>query len=214
MFFKDIKFGKTDASNELMEFGDDYYLSSFLEYERYCIEDFFEGRKYFILGRKGTGKTALLKYMECKFREEVENLVIPIRFKSDFDEVDRKNVKRTSFPAQEEVIENNNEKLKSYVSSWQVYLIYQIFKHTNSENAEYSVFCKNKEYKLIWKLLSMIYGENGGNKIVPKISKGLIKISAGTQGIDANLAAAIELNNNKINYGRTAKEIINMYQRL
>lgn len=206
MFFKDIKFGKTDASNELMEFGDDYYLSSFLEYEKYRIEDFFEGRKYFILGRKGTGKTALLKYMECKFREKVENLVIPIRFKSDFDEVDRKNVKRTSFLAQEEVIENNNEKLKSYVSSWQVYLIYQIFKHSNSKNAEYSVFCNNKEYTLIWKLLLMIYGENGSNNIVPKISKGLINISAGTQGIDANLAAEIELKNNKINYAITAKK--------
>lgn len=206
MFFKDIKFGKTDASNELMEFGDDYYLSSFLEYERYHIEDFFEGRKYFILGRKGTGKTALLKYMECKFREKVENLVIPIRFKSDFDEIDRKYVKRASSLVQEEVIENNNEKLKSYVSSWQVYLIYQIFKRINSKNAEYSVFCNNKEYTLIWQLLLMIYGENGGNKIVPKISKGLINISAGTKGIDANLAAEIELNNNKINYAIAAKK--------
>ena len=214
MFFKDIKFGKTDASNELMEFGDDYYLSSFLEYERYRIEDFFEGRKYFILGRKGTGKTALLKYMECKLRENPENLVIPIRFKSDFDEVDRSNIKRTSFLPQEEVIENNNEKLKSYVSPWQVYLIYQIFKHNNSKNAEYSVFCNNKEYTLIWKLLLMIFGENGGNKIVPKISKGLINISVGTQGIDANLAAEIELNNNKINYVLTAKKIIDMYQSL
>ena len=214
MFFKDIKFGKTDASNELMEFGDDYYLSSFLEYERYRIEDFFEGRKYFILGRKGTGKTALLKYMECKLRDKSENLVIPIRFKSDFDEVDRSNIKRTSFLAQEEVIENNNEKLKSYVSPWQVYLIYQIFKHNNSKNAEYSVFYNNKEYTLIWKLLLMIYGENGGNNIVPKISKGLINISVGTQGIDANLAAEIELNNNKINYVLTAKKIIDMYQSL
>ena len=64
MFFKDIKFGKTDASNELMEFGDDYYLSSFLEYERYRIEDFFEGRKYFILGRKGTGDNAIMMIVQ------------------------------------------------------------------------------------------------------------------------------------------------------
>ena len=152
--------------------------------------------------------------MECKLRDKSENLVIPIRFKSDFDEVDRSNIKRTSFLSQEEVIENNNEKLKSYVSPWQVYLIYQIFKHNNSKNAEYSVFCNNKEYTLIWKLLLMIYGENGGNKIVPKISKGLINISVGTQGIDAKLAAEIELNNNKINYVLTAKKIIDMYQSL
>ena len=64
MFFKDIKFGKTDASNELMEFGDDYYLAAFLEYERYRIEDFFEGRKYFILGRKGTGDNAIMMIVQ------------------------------------------------------------------------------------------------------------------------------------------------------
>ena len=214
MFFKDIKFGKTDASNELMEFGDDYYLSSFLEYERYRINDFFEGKKYFILGRKGTGKTALLKYMECKFRENIENIVIPIRFKSDFDEIDKKNVKRTSVYMPEEIIENNNEKLTSYVSSWQVYLIYQIFKRINSKNGEYSVFCNNKEYTLIWKLLLLIYGENAGNRIVPKISKGYINLSVGTQGIDAKLAADIELKDNKINYSLTSKKIIDMYQRL
>lgn len=59
----------------------------------------------------------------------------------------------------------------------------------------------------------MIYGENGGNKIVPKISKGLINISAGTKGIDANLAAEIELNNNKINYAIAAKKIIDTYKK-
>lgn len=70
MLFTDIKFGKTDASNELLDVGNDYYLSSFLEYERYRIKDFIEGKKYFILGRKGTGKTALLKYMQCRFEED------------------------------------------------------------------------------------------------------------------------------------------------
>lgn len=49
MYFKEIQFGKTDASNELIEVGNDYYLSSFLEYERYRIEDFFEGKKCLIV---------------------------------------------------------------------------------------------------------------------------------------------------------------------
>lgn len=214
MLFKDIKFGKTDASNELMEFGDTYYISSFLEYERYRIEDFFEGRKYFILGRKGTGKTALLKYMECKFKENVENIVIPIRFKSDLDEVDRKKLKKASSVSQEEEIEKSNEKLKSYINAWQVYLIYQIFKRDNSEQAEYSVFQKNKEYDLIWKLLLLIYGESGSNKVVPNISKGLVSLSAGTKGIDASVAAEIKLDNKTINYASTIKKIIEMYSML
>lgn len=214
LYFREIQFGKTDASNELIEVGNDYYLSSFLEYERYRIEDFFEGKKYFILGRKGTGKTALLKYMQCKFESNPINLVIPIRFKSDFDEVDRKQVKNAGFMSAEEVVENKSTGLKSYVTAWQVYLIYQIFKRIHSSNTEYSVFCDSKEYSLLWKLLRMIYGEDGGNKIVPKISKGFIKISAGNKGIDAALAAEIELNDNKINYSITAKKIIDLYELL
>lgn len=214
MVFKDIKFGKTDASNELMDVGNDYYLSSFLEYERYHLEDFLKGKKYFILGRKGTGKTALLKYLECKFGESAENLVIPIRFKSDFDEDEKKNVKRTSSCEQDIVIESNTSKLRSYVLSWQVYLIYQIFKKSYSKDGEYSVFKDSKESELIWKLLNMLYGESYDNKIIPKLSKGLIKISVGTKGLDAELAAEIELNDGKINFAKTAKKVIEFYERL
>lgn len=67
LFIKDILFGKTDASNELQEVGDEYFLDSFLPYEKYKITEFLCGKRYYIIGRKGTGKTALLKYLECKF---------------------------------------------------------------------------------------------------------------------------------------------------
>lgn len=215
MTFKDIMFGKTDASNELNEVGDSFYVSSFLEYEKYQINDFFCGKKYYIMGRKGTGKTALLKYLECRFRENHENLVIPIRFKSDFDEIDRKHAKNASVIIQDEVIENAESKsLKSYVMAWQVYLIYQIFKRVYSKDAEYSVFIDNKEYALLWKLLKMVYGENGSGKIVPKITKGSIAVSAGATGIDAGLAVEIEFHDNKVNYELTAKKIIDTYKRL
>lgn len=213
--FRDIIFGKTDASNELNEVGDSFYVSSFLEYEKYQIDDFLRGKRYYIMGRKGTGKTALLKYLECKFRKNPENLVIPIRFKSDFDEIDRKNVKNASVAIQDEVIEaNENMAMKSYVSAWQVYLIYQIFKRMYSKDAEYSVFVDSKERTLIWNLLKMIYGENGSGRIVPKISKGSISVSGGMTGIDASLAVEIEFHDNKINYELTAKKIIDTYSRL
>lgn len=215
LLFKDIIFGKTDASNELNEVGDSYYMASFLEYEKYRINDFIDGRRYFILGRKGTGKTALLKYLECKFKENPENLVIPIRFKTDFDDIDRKNVKSASISIHEEVIDNNERiTMRSYVSAWQVYLIYQIFKRMNSNEGEYSVFSNTKEYTLIWKLLKAIYGENGGGKIVPKITKGCIEVSVGTKGIEADLAAELEFHDNKINYEYTAKKIIDTYKML
>ncbi|SEI47586.1 hypothetical protein SAMN02910453_0454 [Lachnospiraceae bacterium A10] len=215
LYFKEIKFGKTDASNELSEVGNGFYMSSFLEYERYRINDFVDGKMSFIIGRKGTGKTALLKFLECKFSDNPENLVVPIRFKSDFDEIDRKNVKTASVTVQEEIINNDNkESLKSYVVAWQVYLIYQIFKRVQSGDNEYSVFSQDKQYELIWKLLKIVYGENGSGKIVPKISKGFINVSAGKKGIDADLGLEIEFHDNQVNFELTAKKIIETYQKL
>lgn len=141
--------------------------------------------------------------------------MIPIRFKSDFDEIDRKNVKNASICVQDEVIEDStNTSLKSYVMAWQVYLIYQIFRRMYSLDGEYSVFVDSKERTLIWKLLKLIYGESGGNKIVPKISKGYISVSAGTKGIDTDLAIEIEFHDNKVNYEYIAKKIVDTYRTL
>lgn len=139
-------------------------------------------------------------------------MVIPIRFKSDFDAIDRSQVKNSSY--NEEVIERNNSTMKSYVVAWEVYLIYQIFKKANSLDTEYSVFLESKESKQLWNLLKLIYGEAGGNKIVPQINKGSVSVSVGTNGIDAKLAAEINLDNKKVNYALTAKKIIELYRRL
>ena len=175
LFIKDILFGKTDASNELQEVGDEYFLDSFLPYEKYKINEFLCGKRYYIIGRKGTGKTALLKYLECRFSEDEMNLVIPIRFKSDFDLIDKKTVKSAAINVQDEVIEQDmsDKSIKSYIAAWQVYLIYQIFKHENSPENEFEIFYReSNQYRTIWSLLRLLYGEQNGNRIVPRITKG------------------------------------------
>ena len=93
MKIEEIKFGKNDAHNELQEFGEDYYRASFLVYEKYKISSFINGENYFICGNKGTGKTAFLKYLECKLSEDTRNLIIPIRFKS-IDNVDKSSIRK------------------------------------------------------------------------------------------------------------------------
>lgn len=213
--FNKISFGKTDASNELSEVGDEFYLSSFWEYDKYRIKDFLEGKRYYIVGRKGTGKTALLKYLECTFKKQPENLVIPIRFKSDFDEIDKKGVKAASINLDDEIIDNGlTPNLKSYVSAWQVYLIYQIYKHSETTDGEYSVFKNEKDFMIMCKLLELVYGKDGGSKIVPKITKGSISVAAGTRGIDASLSAEIEFHDNRVNFELVVKKIIELYKKL
>ena len=68
---KEIKFGKIDAHNELQELGYNYYLDSFLKYDKYKIDSFLNGENYYIYGDKGTGnimytlvKTRNQKYLD------------------------------------------------------------------------------------------------------------------------------------------------------
>ena len=57
-----IAFGKTDAFNELNTFGKEYFVGSFVSNPKYHVDDFLSGERYYICGKKGTGKSALLRY--------------------------------------------------------------------------------------------------------------------------------------------------------
>lgn len=60
-----IVFGKTDAFNELNTFGQEFFVGSFVANPKYHIEDFLSGSRFFICGKKGTGKSAFLKYLDA-----------------------------------------------------------------------------------------------------------------------------------------------------
>lgn len=133
MAIEEIKFGKNDAYNELQEFGEEYYRTSFLVYEKYKINSFIEGENYFICGNKRTGKTAFLKYLECRLAEDSKNLIVPIRFKA-IDYVDKSSMRNMANNIKEDVIENIKvEKSTSYILMWQIYLINQIMKHAKKD---------------------------------------------------------------------------------
>ena len=127
---KQLFFGKTDAYNELLECGPEQFERSFLKNDAYSIDDFLSGLKYYIYGDKGTGKTAFLKYLECVLSNSPENLVIPIRYKSEFDLSDKKDLQRTAVGnVQEEVADVTDlSEQKDCIVSWQVYLISRIIK--------------------------------------------------------------------------------------
>lgn len=210
MKIQKIIFGKNDAYNELQEFGEEYYSNSFLVYKKYKIESFLRGENYFLCGNKGTGKTAFLKYLECKLSEDKKNLIIPIRFKA-IDSVDKSRM-RTMANIKENVIEDTEiEKSVSYVLMWKVYLINQIIKNANS--GEYHLFAIDKNFTMLVKLLDLIYcGESG--KIVPKLTKGYVKVSASSlKGLDASVGVDIEFNKetSQVNFNKTAKLIMDLF---
>lgn len=210
-----IEFGKIDANNELQELGVDFYMQSFLSYDRYKVDSFINGQNYFICGNKGTGKTALLKYLECVFSKDSEILVIPVRFKTDFENEDKNQIRKVSNNVSGTVInEETIDKADSYVRAWEVYIIKTILE--KSKIGEYNLFNNDKNYKAMCLLLDALYSEQK-DRVIPKLSKGYAKINASTlKGIEASLETEIEFNREtaKINFQKTARAIENLFENL
>lgn len=198
-----IAFGKTDAFNELNTFGQEYFMESFVANPKYHIDDFLSGSRFFVCGKKGTGKSALLKYLECHFLKDESNLVFPIRFKSEIEQVDK-----DSFEEIASAPDNStkNEKYdtssildqSSYVLVWKTFLINQII--TRASAGEYRVFNETStDYKLIVSLLKCIYGESKTSSVVmPKIKKGSIELTAAfAENLSASLKLELEFDSKK-----------------
>ncbi len=218
LYLKDLVFGKTDAYNELLEYGVDNFSRSFLPNNTYNIESFINGSKYYIYGGKGTGKTAFLKYLECILSDSYENLVIPIRYKSEFDSEDKKDILKASVAStiHEEVIDTMDfTEVKDCIAAWQLYLISRIIKGLKNDG-EYQVFDYNKEYTIIAQLIKSVYSDQS-NRIVPKISKGCVSVNlSNLKGLSAEieLEIGLEKEQRRVNYQKLAKKVIELFTML
>ncbi len=212
---KDIRFGKIDAHNELQDLGEDFYIESFLVYDKYKIDSFLSGENCFICGNKGTGKTAFLKYLECKLSKEPVNLIIPVRFKSQLDGMDKKDMRNMANNIKEDIIEDVNiGKETSYVMIWQVYLINQILKNANQ--GEYCLFEETNEFRTLSKLLKILYSKEVGG-IVPRHVKGGVKVNIKLlRDFDISLKTEIEfdIKTENISFNKTAKVILELFMKL
>lgn len=216
-----IVFGKTDAFNELNAFGQEYFVGSFVSNPRYHIDDFFSGSRYFICGKKGTGKSALLKFLECHFMEDKENLVFPIRFKSEIEQIDKDSFEKIA-STQSDASEGDKFDTASildqpsYVLVWKTFLINQII--TRAAKGEYSVFKDTDEYKSLLTLLKCIYGENKTPSVVmPKIRKGSVELTAAfAESLSASLKLELEYDSRKkrINYAKLSKRVYQLFAQL
>lgn len=91
MSLKNINFGDVDAKNEILKnsrAGDRTFFESYSIPERIDLVKYLSGEKYFILGLKGTGKTALLRFLHDKVVGEGKYSEL-ILFKTHITEEDR-----------------------------------------------------------------------------------------------------------------------------
>ncbi len=87
---KDIYSGKPDAKDEINFSVSDEFIRTFVVAEHFNLDSLLNGSNCFITGFKGTGKTALLFYLDNKFKEmDPSSCSSFIFFKEDFTDIQR-----------------------------------------------------------------------------------------------------------------------------
>ncbi|HCL66630.1 MAG TPA: hypothetical protein DIC56_17680 [Rhizobium sp.] len=98
MNLNDINFGDVDAKNEILKqarLGERVFFESFSVPSGVDVSEILSGRRYYILGLKGTGKTALLRFINDKIQNAGSNSEL-VLFKSQVTEEDRQNLSKSS----------------------------------------------------------------------------------------------------------------------
>jgi len=91
MIISNLHIGSVDAKNELIDespASKQKFYDAFLVPENIVVDKFLNGQQFFILGLKGTGKTALLRYIAIEVEKKNFKTHF-VLFKTHFTEEDR-----------------------------------------------------------------------------------------------------------------------------
>lgn len=178
---KDIPFGSTDAKNELLSSTPEEvsrFLSSYVTPPSLTVERFLKRQKYYITGLKGTGKTALLRYISLKLESEEDSVSSFVLFKSEVDEDLKKDFARA---ARVQLVEENSESLEGddFETVWRWFIYRKIASAISAGIAK--PFQENVN---LWNFTALVNSEaipqgkkNTLIRLVPTIRKGNIEIS-------------------------------------
>lgn len=120
MKLKELNLGSIDAKNELLTDTPEErerFISAFVVPPSLDINKHISGSRYFVTGLKGTGKTALLRYISIRIEENTQTGTHFILFKSQLNEDMRKDFARAG---RESTVETNTNDFPSddYESVW------------------------------------------------------------------------------------------------
>lgn len=94
---KDIYAGKPDAKDEINFDGLDEFIKTYVVAEHFNISNLIDGNHCFITGFKGTGKTALLFYLDNEFKKRDKSTCSSyIFFKEDYTDFKRRELEGIS----------------------------------------------------------------------------------------------------------------------
>lgn len=183
---KDIYAGKPDAKDEIENEGFDQFLSSYIEPINFNVNALLNDSFCFISGYKGTGKTALLYYLDFIAKErDPQTCSSFVFFKGDFADMHRQDMVLTSkrmfssISIGNDVIKDGND--FEYIWRW---LFYQRIWEDNKD-FNLGLFNDDENWQKFDKILSKISNFSIKRKlsIPPKMKFG-IPIVAGSVKVD------------------------------
>ncbi len=147
MKIKDIYAGKPDAKDEIAtghvnEFVESFILPPSCDIEKIITED-----SYFIVGYKGTGKTALLRYIENRVKEKTPYSCSSfLLFKDDLSEIKRHEFEENSKRIINSISIDKSLSIKEndYQFVWKYFFLRKIL--SDNEKCSGNLFENNKEW--------------------------------------------------------------------
>jgi hypothetical protein len=156
---KDIYSGKPDAKDEINFEGLSGFIKTFIVPQNSDLESLITGNHCFISGYKGTGKTALLFYLDNLIRERDSSACSSFVFfkeefaelkKDEFDKFSKRGL--SSITIEKDTLLNNSE--FEYIWRW------LFFKRIVADNEEFNggLFVDNEHWSSFIKIVSKIKG--------------------------------------------------------
>lgn len=216
MNLSDIYLGTTDAKNELLTNSPEEmsrFKKMYVVPPSLIISKYINHSKYFITGLKGTGKTALLRYISIVLDEEKNTTSKFILFKSEVSEETKKDFTKAS--RIEEVIENSSEfDGNDFENVWR-WFIYRVISNMIIQGG-IEPFQKNENLFNFHAIMRSERTEDKEktlfSKLIPTIRKGNIEISK-----DPKLMLDFDWDSNgiaRVNFNKIIQDVDSLFESL
>ena len=184
------KIGEPDANveyyNALKNKKNPIFIDTFFTMPSFPLDDFLRGEKFLIYGQKGTGKTAVIRYLEYKLKESFSTHFIVFR-RSFLEETDLHAFSSTPLMVDEDKI----ERFKHFHHAIKRILIFVLIKQTFKNEKEYDVDQPGVEKGWIDKIRELAIGDlislgfDSISSIFSSAGADIEKITSGKALLDA-----------------------------
>ena len=193
---KDLYAGKPDAKDEISFDGLDDFVKTFVVADHFNIDSLLNGTNCFITGFKGTGKTALLFYLDAKLKETDPSAWSSfVFFKEDFADVKRDELQALAQRIVSSVTLDSETLLES--SEFEYIWRWVFFKRIVADNevCNRNLFEDNEEWHEFEKTVGQIVDPKNSKKIrIPKSIKLAVPYKDPTSFAEFSPEIEIDLN--------------------